>query len=138
MELIIAALAAAATLWTVRHAWFPVISRAIVQLPTEGEIRFQKLEWHSDSPMRLADNQWLALSVDLAHAGQARSPAHLQVEFGRNDIRMISILGFLDWKYPANSRMAFNRAQLGPWWGAWAPRAGDSPRSWRALITAAR
>src|SRR5262249_8688709 len=82
---------------------------------------FQQLDWRADSPARLADNQWLAVSVDLVHAGQARSPAHLQVEFGRSDVRFISILGFLPWKYPPGWRVAFNRPQLIPWWGAWAP-----------------
>ena len=121
MELIIGALAAGAVAWVLHHDWFPVINRAISQLPTEGEIRFQQLDWRADSPARLADNQWLAVSVDLTHAGQARSPAHLQVELGRSDVRFISIFGFVPRKYPAGWRVAFNRPQLIPWWGAWAP-----------------
>jgi hypothetical protein len=121
VQLVFALLAAATTVWSLRHTWLPVCEQAIRQLPTQGEIRFGRLDWRGDSPMRLAESPWLTFSVDLAHAGQTRSPAHMQVEFGQKDVRIYSLFGFLQENYPPGWRLAFNRAELEPWWGAWVP-----------------
>jgi hypothetical protein len=69
----------------------------------------------------LAENRFLALTVDLEHGGEARSPAQLQVEFGRRDFKVYSLLGFVPRTYPRGWVVAFNRTELEPWWGAWAP-----------------
>jgi hypothetical protein len=61
------------------------------------------------------------LVVDLDHSGEARSPAHVQVEFGRTDCLVFSLLGYVRAAYPRGWIVAFNRTELGPWWGAWAP-----------------
>jgi hypothetical protein len=71
--------------------------------------------------VRLAENHFLALAVDLSHSGAIRSPAHLQVEFGRNDLEIISIGGYLRIPYRQDWRVMFNRTELEPWWGAWRP-----------------
>jgi hypothetical protein len=108
--------------WFVHQAWFPVIEKAINQLPAEGEIRSARLDWRGgDSPVRLAENPFLALSVDLDHTGGARSPADVQVEFGRADLKILSLFGSLQISYPPGWRVAFNRGELAPWWGAWGP-----------------
>ncbi len=121
VQSVFAVLAAVTTVWSLRHGWVPVIEQGISQLPLEGEIRSSKLDWRGDSPARLAENPLLAFSVDLAHSRQALSPAHIQVEFGRNEVRIYSLFGFLQWKYPAGWRIAFNQVELKPWWGAWGP-----------------
>ena len=121
VQLIFALLAAATAVWSLHHAWFPVFEQAISQLPPQGQIRFSKLDWRGDSPARLAENPLLAFSVDLTHSRQARSPAHVQVEFGQYDVRIFSLFGFLQGRYPPGWRMAFNRVELEPWWGAWVP-----------------
>jgi hypothetical protein len=63
----------------------------------------------------------LAIVVDLDHAGEARSPAHVQVEFGRTDCKVFSLFGYARAAYPRGWTVAFNRGELGPRWGAWAP-----------------
>ena len=77
-----ALLAAAAVVWFLDTAWFPTIRAAILQLPATGKISDGKLVWSGDNPVRLAESRFLALAVDLKHEGGARSPAHVQVEFG--------------------------------------------------------
>jgi uncharacterized membrane protein YgdD (TMEM256/DUF423 family) len=114
-------LTAAVMVWFLSVAWFPVIRGAISGLPPGGKIVFGKLTWAGDSPKRLADGRFLALAVDLKHEGGARSPAHIQVEFGERDIEVRSLLGFLPLAYPSGPSRAFNREELEPWWGAWAP-----------------
>jgi len=121
VEMIMALLAAATVVWFLRTAWFPIIGRAISQLPSVGEIRSGSLDWPGDSPASLAEGRFLAFTVDLKHEGKARSPAHIQVEFGRADYKIFSLLGFVEGGYPRTREVAFNREDLVPWWGAWAP-----------------
>jgi hypothetical protein len=121
VQLVVALLAAGTVVWFLQKCWFPIISEAIHALPLKGEIRSGSLDWIGASPTRLADGRFLSIVVDLDHAGDARSPAHVQVEFGRTDFKIYSLLGFVRGAYPRNEAVAFNRTELGPWWGAWAP-----------------
>jgi hypothetical protein len=121
VQFVFALLAAAVVVWFLDVAWFPTIRAAIRQLPTEGKITAGKLAWIGDTPVRLAESRYLALSVDLRHEGGARSPAHVQVEFGVADIEIRSLLGYVPWPYASTWNVAFNREELEPWWGAWSP-----------------
>jgi hypothetical protein len=121
VQFVVALLAAAAVLWFLHHAWFTVIRQGINQMPAAGEIRNGLLHWGGESPRRLAENRFLALVIDMQHQGQARSPAHVAVEFGQKGYRIFSILGFTDRQYPRGWMIYFNRTELEPWWGAWSP-----------------
>ncbi|MEI6779461.1 MAG: hypothetical protein WCQ21_00950 [Verrucomicrobiota bacterium] len=121
VQLIVAMLAAGTVVWFLQTCWFPIISEAIRALPLQGEIRSGSLDWIGSSPTRLAEGRFLSFVVDLDHAGDARSPAHVQVEFGQADFKVYSLLGFVRGTYPPNRTVPFNRTELGPWWGAWAP-----------------
>jgi hypothetical protein len=121
VQLVFALVAAATVTWFIATAWLPVCRQAILQMPAAGEVRSGKLDWKGDSPVGLAEGRFLSVSVDLAHEGEARSPAHLQVEFGRSDVKLFSLLGFVRQPYPTGWRIAFNRAELDPWSGAWFP-----------------
>ena len=121
VEMIMALLAAAAVVWFLHTAWFPTVGRAISQLPSVGEIQSGRLDWPGDSPTSLAEGRFVAFTVDLTHEGKARSPAHLQVEFGETNYMVFSLLGFVEGAYPRGRVVAFNREDLVPWWGAWAP-----------------
>lgn len=121
VQLLVALLAAGTIAWTVYTGWFRVIGAAIDRLPPQGEIHSGALLWQGDSPQTLAENRFLALTIDLDHAGQARSPAHVQVEFGRAHVKIFSLFGYVESAYPRGWIIAFNRQELVPWWGAWAP-----------------
>ena len=121
VQFLVALLVAATVVWFLQDAWFPTVRQAITHLPDEGEIRAGKLDWHGDSPRLLAEGVFLAFSVDLAHSGEIRSPAHVQVELGKEAFSIRSLPGYLEVKYPASWRVAFNREELAPWWGAWQP-----------------
>ena len=121
VQFLVALLVAATVVWFLGDAWFPIVRQAITHLPDAGEIRAGKLDWHGDSPRLLAEGSFLAFSVDLAHSGEVRSPAHVQVELGKEVFFVHSLLGYLEVKYPVARRVAFNREELAPWWGAWQP-----------------
>jgi hypothetical protein len=121
VQFIVALLAAGALVWFLQTAWFSAIREAITRLPAQGAVRSGALDWPGDSALKLAENHFLALVVDPAHAGPIRSPAHLQVEFGRKDLEIISLGGYLRIPYQTKRLLMFNRTELEPWWGAWAP-----------------
>jgi hypothetical protein len=121
VEVILAVATAAAVAWFLHADWFPTIREATRQLPAQGEIRGGRLQWTGDSPQVLAEGHFLAFTVDLDHGGSVRLPAHLLVEFGREDVRLFSLLGYAACPYPADWIVAFNRSELEPWWGAWEP-----------------
>jgi len=121
VQFVFAAMTAATVVWFCYQAWLPVIEQAIKHLPAQGEIRFRHLNSQGQTVTRLAENSFLALTVDLEHTGVARSPAHVQVEFGGTNVTLLSTLGFVRIDYPAGWRVAFNRPELEPWWGAWGP-----------------
>jgi len=120
-QFVIAIFCGATIAWFVRHSWFPAITQAIQHLPEQGEIRNAQLQWELNSPQFLAENRFFALAVDLKHEGQVRSPAHVGVEFGASDFKLFSLFGYARGTYPQRWRIAFNRNELVPWWGAWSP-----------------
>jgi hypothetical protein len=130
VQFVVSLLAAVALVWFLRTAWFPTVRRAIEDLPEQGEMKSGKLNWSGESPLLLAEGHFLALDVDTNHTGSLRSPAQVQVEFGRDDIHIFfySLAGYREWPYPMGWNFGFNRAALKPWWGAWEP-----PIQWLAF-----
>ena len=110
-----------AVVWFLNARVCPVLSEAILHLPAEGEIRSGSLDWRGDSPTLLAEGRFLSVAVDLDHAATRRSPAHLQLEFGREDCQVIMLLGSRSIPYPREAVLAFGRRDLEPQWGAWRP-----------------
>jgi hypothetical protein len=121
VQLLMAMLVTSTVVCFVHARWFSVMASAIKALPSHSEIRGGNLQWPGDSIKALAENNYLALCVDLRHEGTARSPAHVQVEFGQKDFRVLSLFGCWQRPYPNGWIMAFNQPELEPWWGAWAP-----------------
>lgn len=121
VQLVVALFAAGSVVWFVQARWFSVVARAIKVLPTQSEIRGGKLQWPGEPTQTLAENSFLSLCIDLKHEGIARSPAHVQVEFGQNNVRVISLFGSWQSAYLRGWQVALNQPALEPWWGAWSP-----------------
>jgi hypothetical protein len=145
VQLVVALVAAGSVVWFLHRTWFPTIGEAIRQLPPLGALRSGRLDWHGPTPARLAEGRFLAIVVDLDHSGEARSPAPVQVEFGRSNCEVFSLFGCVQEAYPPAWVVAFNRTELVPWWGAWAPATlaivavlvvGGLMLTWAGLATA--
>jgi hypothetical protein len=121
IQFVFAVLIASAVVWFLDTAWFPIIAKAAQEFPGRGEIRHGRFDWPQKTPVVLAHGRFLALTIDLDHDGTVRSPADMQVELGRSDIRFLSLFGFLDVAYPKGKMILLDRSELGPWWGAWSP-----------------
>lgn len=121
VQLIVALLVGATVVWLLHSGFFPAVTQAIEQLPTEGQIRQATLDWRGSSPQVLAEDRFLSFAVDLDHSGAVRSLAHFQFEFGRSNVLVHSLLGYAAESYPSGWIIAFNRKELEPRWGAWRP-----------------
>jgi hypothetical protein len=118
-QFIFAALAAFAVAWFFYEDCFPTIQTAIDNLPPDSEISSGALHWHGDSFSKLAEGHYVAFDVDISHSGQFRSAADLQIEFGRESVRVFSLFGYTDFYYPPDEIISFNRIELDPLWKAW-------------------
>jgi len=121
VQFLVALLVAGAVGWFLHDCYFPLINQTIAQLPAESQVRAGKLDWRGESPVLLAENRFLALSVDLEQSGKVRSVAHVQIEFSRTNWFARSLPGYAELKYPAGWIIAANREELQPRWGAWRP-----------------
>lgn len=121
VQFIVALLVAGALVWFLFDGCFSTMRYAIRQMPDAGEIRSGRLDWRGDTARLLAEGTFLAFSVNLEYAGDIRSPAHWQFEFGRDDMRIHSLFGYREASYPNGWIIAFNRKELEPWFGAWQP-----------------
>lgn len=121
VQLVVATLVAVAFTWCLADTWFPVINRVIPQLPADAEIRQSNLRWPGDTPVLLAENRFIAISVDVEESAQIRSVAHVQIELSRTRLSVRSLFGYLIFDYPPSWRIALNREELQPRWEAWRP-----------------
>ncbi len=107
--------------WVVATGFSPTISQAIQQLPDSGQIVQGELAVLDDSPQLLAEGHFLAFIIDGKHTGLVRSPAQFQFEFGGDSLLIFSLFGVAELDYPSDRSFYFNRTDLEPKWGAWAP-----------------
>jgi len=107
--------------WVLATGFFPTVSEAIGQLPNTGQIIQGELTVPDASPQLLAEGPFLAFVVDPKHSGQIRSPAQFQFEFGGDSLLIFSLFGVAELDYPSEQSFYFNRTDLEPKWGAWAP-----------------
>lgn len=117
----VAAAAAVVVVWFLATAYVPVLLGAIERLPNTGAIRDGHLEWTNAVPARLAENAFAAIVVTGDSEANPGQVADLQLEFGREALKVRSIFGFVAFSYPSGWTMALNHAELAPWWGAWRP-----------------
>jgi hypothetical protein len=120
-QLATAVLAAAAICVFFELAWVPVLERAIASLPRTGAIENGQLAWTERTPLRTTGSSFLWIGVDPAGVAEAGEGADLQVEAGQTALRIRSIFGHLAVPYLKGYRIALNRTELEPWWGAWHP-----------------
>jgi hypothetical protein len=120
-QFLVAVLAAVSVVFFLNRAWFPVVEDGIQHMPATGQIVNGRLSCSADAPVQLSQNSFLGVSVDKFHSGNIGREADIQIEFGEEDFRIYSLLGYQIFEYQAERNMAFNNPDLEPWWGAWRP-----------------
>lgn len=118
-QLAVAALLAVSLVWFLHVAVFPVVRQGIQQLPEEGVIGMGELHLPPETPVVVAENEWLALRVDLEAPADQALVRDLELRFGPNALRACTGLGCITFIYPPNWTIPFNKMDLAPWWDAW-------------------
>ncbi len=121
LQLITAGLSTWVVLWFLGANWFPIIREAIGRLPDQGLIQHQQLSLAGTTTEPLAENRFLALVVDADGIGTPTLATDLRVEFHRRHAAVCSLFGCLNFDYPPDFTLQFNRPELDSRWGAWQP-----------------
>lgn len=121
LQAIVAVFVAATVVLLLGRGWFPVVTRAVQGLSDFGAVRGARLAWPAKDAVVLAENHFLGLVVDLEESGGTGQIADLQIEFSRERIKVVSLLGYVSVPYPGGVEIELNRPTLDPWWNAWRP-----------------
>lgn len=121
LQSIVAVFVAVIVVVFLSKCWFPVMTQAVQGLGGFGSVRAGRLAWPTAQAVVLAENRFLGLVVDLEESGSTGQVADLQVEFTRERIKFVSLLGYVSCPYPAGFEIGLNRQTLDPWWNAWRP-----------------
>ncbi len=121
LQAIVAVFIAAIVLVLFNRCWFPVVTQAVQGLSDFGSMRGARLAWPKQQAAVLAENRFLSLVVDIEESGGTGQIADVQVEFTRERIKVVSLLGYISFPYPGGSELELNRQTLDPWWNAWRP-----------------
>jgi len=117
----VAVAVAVAVLMVLGRGWFPAVTDAVHALTDFGSVRGGRLAWPRAEAVVLAQNRFLGLAIDLEENGEAGQIADLQIEFTRERIKLVSLLGYASLPYPVEMEIELNRQVLDPWWNAWRP-----------------
>jgi len=118
VQFVVSALVAGSVIWTLRTGWFPVIAKAIDALPDQAAIQNRRLIWPDRQGASLGENAFLSIRVSLDQPAPGDPGADVQVVLGGLELRIISLLGFVDVPYPAGWNVSLNRADARAWWEA--------------------
>ncbi len=118
-QLAVAGVLALSFAWFLQAAVFPVVHRSVLQLPETGVIELGELRLPAQTPVMVAENDWLALRVDLESPGDQSLVRDLEIRFGPNSVRACTGLGCMTFIYPPGWTIPFNRLEVVPWWEAW-------------------
>jgi hypothetical protein len=120
LQMIFALLAAGASIWFLRAAWFPAVREAIRNLPATGAIRSGQLEIGTIAAERFVTNRFLTFAVDIDSSRRYSYAADMFVIFRPAHFEVCSLFGCADFWYPIREA-PFNRLELEAKWGAWEP-----------------
>lgn len=121
LQAIVAVSVVAAVVLLLNRCWFPVVTQAVLNLGGFGAVRGGQLAWPGKEPLVLAENRFLGLVMDAEDSGGTGQVADVQVEFTRQRIKVVSLLGYTSLPYPPGVEIELNRPVLDPWWNAWRP-----------------
>jgi hypothetical protein len=122
VELIVALIAAGVAVWFLYSTWFPSISETIRRLPQQGLIDYGELKW-AGKPLEIVHERrpFISFIVDLEGQTRGNPGTDLSLHFRKHQCQLWSPLGRLFIPYPRKWQVEFNRPELEPRWGAWAP-----------------
>lgn len=122
VELVVALLVAASVVAAAALGWAPAVDQAVERAPATGAgIREAHLHWPGMLPEKLTQNQFLDIVVVGDETMEIGQVADVQVELGRSQWKIRSLLGYMDFPYPSGEPVDLTKQHIDPWWGARKP-----------------
>jgi hypothetical protein len=121
VQLAVACVSVVILFWFLSHAWLPVLDQSISRMPATGQIRYGRLDWTAEAPVRLGESPFLSLIVDPKGSRELGQIADVQLELRERVLRVYSLLGFVDFPYVPQWQVALSQAEARAWYGAWRP-----------------
>lgn len=123
VQLIFAVVTSASITWFISHAYGPVISQTIAQLPETAAIEDGQITGIG-APIT-AESKFVSVQIDTSNEPTFSELADFQIECrkdgGRACSLLRSLLGCVEFPYPSDHKISLARSHLEPWWGARQP-----------------
>lgn len=123
VQFVVAVLTSASIVWFIAHAYGPVVSSTIDQLPESAAIDAGYITG-VDAPV-IVETKFLSVQLDTSEDPQFSESSDIQIELRKADGRACSLLrslfGCVEFDYPRDHAVSLARSHLGPWWGARQP-----------------
>lgn len=130
VQLVFAVIASASITWFLAHAYGPVVSQTVAQLPETAAIEDGALTGF-EGPI-VAESKFLSVQIDTSDEPEFSEVADFQIEYRKHDGRacslLRSLLGCVEFGYPRDHKISLARSHLEPWWGA------RQPLIWAAMF----
>jgi hypothetical protein len=107
--------------WALHHTWLPVLRTAVANWPGLVRCEQGRFEFPAPQPRLLAEGHDLALVLDPDHRGTVRAPSLLQVQWGRETVRLLGPWGQWEGGYPRFWSFEWDGTAAQAAWQAWEP-----------------
>lgn len=121
VQLVMALVSGGIFIWFCEISLTPIIRSLISRLPNECRIAEGRLLWKGVTPMRLGEDAFLGIVVDLDQTGHFGQSADFLLELSTRQCQLSSLLGRHVLLYPKTWRVDLDPASLKPRWEAWHP-----------------
>lgn len=119
VQLIVALMVAAMAVWFVETNWFSPVRAAVQVLPPGAALRNGVLHWTTNTPVRLAENRHLALTVDVKDTNTLGRFADVELALHERSFTVASLLGYVEFPWRRDWTVSLTSTEMIPWWGAW-------------------
>jgi hypothetical protein len=123
VQLIFAVVTSASITWFASHAYGPVITQTIAQLPETAAIEGGEITG-INTPITV-QTKFVSVQIDTSNEPAFSELADCQIECrkmsGRACSLLRSVLGCIEFDYPSDHKFSLARSHLEPWWGARQP-----------------
>lgn len=116
----VALLSAGIAVWFLQTVFFSTLRDSIQSLPDEGNLVLGELQIPIRSIVPMAENPWLAFSLDLDQSIVSSPRRDLELRWSRTALQLCTQFGQRQIPYPLWNA-PFNRVELTAGWDAWRP-----------------
>jgi hypothetical protein len=121
VQIVTALISGGVLVWFCEISITPILHSLLGQLPEQCRLSEGRLDWKGATPVRLGEDAFLGIVVDLDRTGNFGQSSDFLLDFSTNNLQVSSLLGRHVLAYPASWRLDLDPLSLRPRWEAWHP-----------------